>query len=230
MQTIADPEFGEITVVRQALSSRVSIRMTPNGQLRINLPRHVPTMAAKTLLVTSRKQIRKLIFDHQENFSYTTDQQIGKSHHLRIEYGGDSPKVKTTGTHIVASIPDSENILKPDIQQLIRAKIVSALRKEAKSYLPRRLKYLADQYGFSYDQVKLTHASSRWGSCSSRGTISLNIALMNLPFELLDYVLIHELSHTRHMNHSDQFWREVAKYDPDYKQHRNQLKKHTPQI
>ena len=230
MPTITDKEFGEITIKRHALATRVSLRIAPDGRLRISLPKHTPMLAAKTLLATSRGQIRKLLSEHHAKVSYTTDQQIGKSHHLRIEHGGDTPEVKLSGTHIIATIPEHQDVAAPNIQRLIRTKILAALRKEAKGYLPRRLKFLAQEHGFSYEQVKLTHASSRWGSCSSRGTISLNIALMNLPFELLDYVLIHELCHTRQMNHSEQFWREVGAIDPQYKQHRTTLKNYTPSI
>jgi len=92
------------------------------------------------------------------------------------------------------------------------------------------LSFLAEEHGFSFKRTKITHASSRWGSCSSAGTISLNIGLMNLPFELIDYVIIHELCHTRHMNHSASFWREVAQFDPSYKIHRAELKKYSPHI
>ena len=214
------------------MARQVSLKIAPNGQLRISLPTYTPLLAAKMLIKSSRPRIRKLLAEHQQGHDYTHDQPIGKSHHLIIETQPTltEPTIKCSGTRILVKLPPGTDITTPAIQQRIRQVVITALRKEAKSYLPRRLKFLAEEHGFSYQAVKLTHASSRWGSCSSRGTISLNIALMNLPFELLDYVLIHELAHTRQMNHSDAFWREVAAIDPAYKAHRAALKNHTPHV
>lgn len=232
MPTITDSEFGEITVRRSHLARGVSLKIAPNGQLRISLPTHTPLLAAKMLIKSSRPRIRELLTEHQRQHYYTHDQPIGKSHHLIIQSQSAQPEptVKRSGTHIVVTLPPDADIAALPIQSRIRQAIITALRKEAKSYLPQRLKFLAEEHGFSYQTVKLTHASSRWGSCSSRGTISLNIALMNLPFELLDYVLIHELAHTRQMNHSDAFWREVAAINPAYNIHRAALKNYTPHV
>ena len=94
------------------------------------------------------------------------------------------------------------------------------LMKKAKDYLPYRLEYLAKLYGYKYDKCRLTHANTRWGSCSSSRTISLNIGLMNVPEILRDYVITHELAHLNHMDHSDAFWAEVATHDARYKEHR----------
>ena len=161
---------------------------------------------------------------------YDTSQSIGKSHSLVIQTKPTTSSVTTTGTTIFVSTPDESELVSANFQQEIREHIVKALRKEAKSYLPRRLKYLAEKYDFSYGGTKLTHASSRWGSCSSTGTISMNISLMKLPFELIDYVLIHELSHTKFMNHSDDFWQLVKTYEPNYIKYRRELKGFTPNV
>ena len=80
-----------------------------------------------------------------------------------------------------------------------------ALRKEAKAYLPGRLQYWAERYGFTYGKVFIKHNSSNWGSCSTKGNINLNLNLMRVPQEEADYVLLHELAHLRHPNHGPQF-------------------------
>lgn len=229
MPTINDSEFGEIVIRRHHNASRTAISIAPDGRLRITTPARASLMSIKLLVKSSRLEIRELLGKHVNSKKYDKNQQIGKSHSLVIQSGPYS-KVDLVGTKIIVSVAPDEDIVSPVFQQQIRQVIIKALRKEAKSYLPRRLKYLADNHGFDYKTVKLTHASSRWGSCSSQGTISLNIALMRLPHELIDYVLMHELCHTRQMNHSNLFWSELEAIDSDYKQHRRELKKYTPNI
>ena len=104
------------------------------------------------------------------------------------------------------------------------------LMKKAKEYLPYRLEYYANLYGYHYDKSLLSHAGTRWGSCSSNLTISLNIGLMQVPEPLRDYVILHELAHLNHMDHSTAFWTEVGKHDPHYKTHRRQLKAFSPGV
>ena len=230
MTIITDEEFGEIVVKKRSLAKTVSLKIAPDGRIQITMPPYAPLLAAKALIKTSRKQIRELVSQYREKLSYTENRQIGKSHNLLIQTTAKPSSVKIVGTQILAKINEAESVESAANQQLIRSKILAALRKEAKSYLPRRLSFLAKEHGFSFARSKITHSSSRWGSCSSSGTISLNIGMMNLPFELIDYVIIHELCHTKHMNHSTAFWNEVYKFDPQYKMHRNELKKYSPHI
>jgi predicted metal-dependent hydrolase len=157
--------------------------------------------------------------------------QIGKSHTLIVRPTTlTRPSVKRHGQQIIVLMPHGMDLNSPGVARIVRDVVIDALRIEAKSYLPKRLAFLAGKTGLTYERVRFSHASGRWGSCSSNGTISLNIALMKLPFGLIDYVLIHELSHTVQMNHSDVFWKLVETADPAYKMHRRDLKKENPSI
>lgn len=82
---------------------------------------------------------------------------------------------------------------------------IDSLRAAAVEYLPRRIAEIAQQTNFTYSELKITTTRSKWGSCSSNNRISLSIFLMALPKHLIDFVIIHELCHTIHHNHSTQF-------------------------
>ncbi|MDO5481085.1 MAG: M48 family metallopeptidase [Candidatus Saccharibacteria bacterium] len=120
--------------------------------------------------------------------------------------------------------------LKDPASQRARDQKKKLLMKQAKDFLPYRLDYFAKLYGYHYDRLRFSHANTRWGSCSSNGTISLNIGLMNLPEKLRDYVLIHELAHLNHMDHSKAFWAEVGSHDKNYRDHRRRLKGYSPSV
>jgi predicted metal-dependent hydrolase len=85
-------------------------------------------------------------------------------------------------------------------------------RAEAKKILTTRLKQLVDLHGFSCNRVSVRNQQTRWGSCSRKNNISLNIKLVVLPGEMMDYVILHELVHTRVHDHSKKFWSELDKY------------------
>lgn len=231
MPIIQDEEFGKITIRRSIRAKQIRIKVAPDGTLRASLPMYAPILLVKHLVKTSRNELRSMLSRARPEYEYMNGMQIGKSHTLIIhETSGQNFNVSLHGQQIIVKLPQGKNLYDNIVEREIRDKIIAALRIEAKSYLPKRLSFLADKYGYSYERVKFSHASGRWGSCSSNGTISLNIALMKLPFELIDYILIHELSHTKQMNHSSSFWNLVGVADPNYKKHRNALKLQNPSI
>ena len=120
--------------------------------------------------------------------------------------------------------------LKDPSEQRARDYQEKQLMKKAREYLPYRLEYYAKLYGYSYEKCRLSHANTRWGSCSSNRTISLNIGLMKVPEVLRDYVILHELAHLNHMDHSKAFWAEVGSHDKNYKNHEKKLKLFSPGI
>lgn len=231
MSTIIDEEFGTIILRRSAKASHVRIRVAPDGRLRASLPLYAPAFLVKRLIRSSRDQLRAMLHEQHPETTFEHGMQIGKSHTLIVR---QTTLKKTTasrhGQQIIVLLADNETLHDTAVNRIVRDTVIEALRIEAKSYLPKRLSFLAEKNGVNYEKVRFSHASGRWGSCSSNGTISLNIALMKLPFELIDYVLIHELCHTIQMNHSPEFWNLVETADPLYKTHRRVLKKENPSI
>ncbi len=104
-----------------------------------------------------------------------------------------------------------------------RTLLADWLKRRAREYLSGRLRTLAEQHGLHYRRVAVRGQRTRWGSCSGRGTISLNYKLLFLPPALVDHVLLHELAHTRHLDHSPRFWRLLAQLDPDWRTHHDAL-------
>ena len=103
-------------------------------------------------------------------------------------------------------------------------------RAKAKIELSRRLNYLSAKYGFTYNRVFIRNQKTRWGSCSHKDNISLNVKLIRLPDELMDYVILHELVHTRFKNHSKQFWDELDRILVNAKGINAQLKQYTLEL
>lgn len=99
-------------------------------------------------------------------------------------------------------------------------------RKQAAKHIPERVAYFAKQFDLSVEKVRITSARTRWGSCSPKGTLSFSWRMMMTPPEVIDYVVIHELAHTVHHNHSKRFWKLVERWLPEYRESRKQLRQY----
>lgn len=97
-------------------------------------------------------------------------------------------------------------------------------RREARKLFTKKLNHLSEKTGIKYKKLRLSSAKKRWGSCSSSGNINLNWRLVLTKDELIDYVILHEISHIKHLNHSKKFWNYLSSFDPDYKNKRKMLK------
>ena len=118
---------------------------------------------------------------------------------------------KDTRKPIEATTPEN---LTPEEIERIKKKIGS------------RVKHYCMVMGVRVGRITIRNQKTRWGSCSSKGNVNFNYQLYYLPDELLDYVVVHELAHRRHMDHSPEFWAEVARYCPDYQECRKRLKEY----
>ena len=107
-----------------------------------------------------------------------------------------------------------------------KKKLVNFLKKEAKLLFLEYVDRYAERMGTAYKKLSITGARTRWGSCSFDDSLHFSFRLLYAPKEMIEYVVVHELAHTKHKNHSPLFWAEVGKYIPDYKKRRKWLKTH----
>lgn len=101
---------------------------------------------------------------------------------------------------------------------------IAALRQKARDILPGRVAHYAGRMGVTPTGVKITGAKTRFGSCSAKNSLCFSLYLMAYPDAAIDYVVVHELAHIRHKNHSPAFYAEVARVMPDYRERRKLLK------
>ncbi|MFM0646221.1 SprT family zinc-dependent metalloprotease [Paraburkholderia bryophila] len=119
--------------------------------------------------------------------------------------------------------------LQADPQQ-IKDRVQGWLQGEAKRLFGERLAIYSEKLGVSYRTYALSSAATRWGSCSSDGKIRLNWRLIHFPLSIIDYVVAHELAHLREMNHSPRFWQTVESIFPEFREARQTLKSHPPEL
>ena len=138
---------------------------------------------------------------------------------LKLEAGvnGESGKIRFGSEAI--RVRDPAGDLRPAVER--------HLWKLAMRELPPRVLEFAAQHQLQVNRVSVRNQKSRWGSCSRRGTISLNWRLIQSPAFVQDYIILHELCHLRHMNHSRRFWREVERVCPDFEAAERWLKQHS---
>lgn len=178
------PRLGEIKIRRVTLSRRVKLAVHPTKGISVTIP----------WLVSYSRAI-EFINEKEDWISSTLIKQSKKRQEEAIKIGPGSP-LRLIGVNI-----DAERFRIGHFEE----DILKAIRKEAKKYLPERVKFLADKLGFKPGNISIRNNRSNWGSCARSGNISLNMHLMRLSPELADFVIIHELCHLKHRNHGDQF-------------------------
>lgn len=157
---------------------------------------------------------------------------LGENYFLKYEKGDSlsSKKflVEIRKPFLILKVPTSQ--WREDFSKYphpnLRKYILDFYEEAAQRVLPKRARELSDLTGLKPTKVSLRKQRTLWGSCSPSGSIQLNWKLISAPLKVIDYVIIHELAHLKHPNHSKFFWNEVASHCPDYKQLRLWLKKH----
>ncbi|EEG78929.1 M48 family metallopeptidase [Dethiobacter alkaliphilus] len=118
---------------------------------------------------------------------------------------------------------NDDRLLVPHGIDDVKATMILWYKSKAKEVIVKRLDLYSKRLGLEYKAMRITNASRRWGSCSTKGTVNFSWRLVMCPLQVIDYVVIHELCHLKHHNHSQEFWQTVGEYMPDYQIHRKWL-------
>ena len=112
----------------------------------------------------------------------------------------------------------------------VKRALETLYRRKARETFEERAEYFSEQMDVEYEQIEVRNQRTKWGSCSTTGTLGLNWRLMMAPPEIVDYIVVHELAHLRESNHTDSFWSLVAEHDPDYEEHSRWLEQNSTQL
>lgn len=217
---------GTIHVYKRRGTKNIRLSVNADGKIRVTMPTWLPYKAG----VAFAAQKQNWLLSHQDKTSNLEDgQRIGKYHTFRFSVkSGSKVQTRVTATEILISYPTAASTT--EIQNGAHSAAQRALKTEAEQLLPQRLASLSAKTGFTYKSVGVRHLKARWGSCNNKQEITLNYYLMQLPWELIDYVLVHELAHTKHLHHATVFWDTVESVMPNYKERKKLLKQHQPSV
>ena len=197
---------------------RVAVRVIAAGDVELVVPRGMSESRARAFLQSRRQWVTAQV-EHCRALAVPEQdfppRQIGLeaiAERWSLFQGGGKglPRVREAG-------PGLLRLSGAGTREQWQGRLLRWLVKHAHERVEPMLQVLSRQYGFRFQGLKVRRQRTRWGSCSSKGIISINVALLFQPPEVLRYLLVHELSHTKHMNHSIRFWRCVAECEPDYR-------------
>lgn len=221
------PTVGTLYLTKRKNNRNIRLSVTPDGKVRVSLPTWATYQSGINFASAKTAWINRQLSTTRAP-SFTDNQAIGKAHHLSLlAMNGTTIQTRLKLTQAIVYYPYTLSPQDPAVQTAARSVAIRALRQEAQKLLPSRLETLAQQGGFQYNSVSIKQLKRRWGSCNQRQEITLNLFLMQLPWSLIDYVLWHELSHTKHLDHSQQFWEELSRHAPAAKDFRRQLRQFT---
>jgi predicted metal-dependent hydrolase len=201
----------------------IALIIERDGRLIVRAPRRASSESIEKLItqkekwVRSKQELAKEISAAFKPREYVNGEEflyLGKKHPLEIV---ERPKPSLT----------LDGNFQLSRSALTKASLVFEhwYRQQALNVFSERVEWYAKQHGYSYKKIRITSAQTRWGSCSSRGTLSFTWRLIMAPLEVIDYLAVHELVHLKIKNHSKAYWAEVKALMPDHQDRSNWLKK-----
>lgn len=212
----------DVQIARRKGTRHLRLSVKTDGTIRLTVPYGASEQLALKFLNEKLDWIKK----HRKQPLLLRDgDRIGKSHWLHFEQSTSSrPSTRVSANQAIVYYPAEMNIVDHAVQKAAQRITLRVLSTEAERLLPQRLNDLASQNRLNYTSVKVKKLKSRWGSCDSQGNIIFNVYLMQLEWRLIDYVILHELSHVEYQHHQAIFWEQMDILLPDWRERRKDLR------
>jgi predicted metal-dependent hydrolase len=191
------------------------LRLQADGSARVTLPRRGNYSAARQFVLQNIHWLERRLTQRAHHATAACTWKDGTKIFFRGEEVALS-RIEQDGLCVIQIA--EETLTCPSSTRDLRPIVEGHFRQLAARELPARLLELAGLHGFAVRRISIRNQRSRWGSCSVRGTISLNWRLIQTPPFVSDYILLHELAHLTHMNHSKRYWAEVGRLCPDWRE------------
>lgn len=211
-----------VRLVRNTRSKRYVLRLGNRGEIRVTIPRGGSQKEALNLAHANIPWLEKQWEKHKQ----PATRNRGWKHGTRILFRGEPVPLNIIEKNAVRIIQFATEEIVIDAVDEIKPAAEQHLWSMAKLELPPRVAELAMFHEFNFSRSTIRNQRTRWGSCSPGGTISLNWRLIQMPPEVSDYIILHELAHTRFLNHSKRYWTEVRRVCPGYREAEQWIKRH----
>lgn len=223
--------IGKIKIYKRKSNQSLRLTVAADGAVRLTMPLWMPYRVGLSFANTKREWIATQSSQRKSPL-YVNGMRVGKSHHLELRRGQTTDPVKTSVRQTTITVIYGINNDPADdiVQAAVQSACLRALRTQATSLLRQRLDQLSKAHGFIYSSLAIKRMKGRWGSCDQNKNIVFNLFLVQLPWEFIDYVILHELTHTKVLHHGSDFWNELEKVEPHARQRRKAIKMYHPAL
>ncbi len=201
--------LGEVRFSQNSRSRRIRLSVRADRTILVSFPVWVTFREAAAFMTQHTGWIRSRISEKETRWHELTPESVihTRYHTVAFEVAPGGFRVTGSDGRFRIGVPGKESMQSQEFRNFFHKVMTAVYRQEAIGYLPGRTEELARQWGFRYNRLTIRNNRSNWGSCSAANNISLNLQLMQLPDELTDFILLHELVHTKVKNHGPDFWR-----------------------
>ncbi|MEN8252888.1 MAG: SprT family zinc-dependent metalloprotease [Patescibacteria group bacterium] len=204
-------------------SKSIKIKIDGSGQVVVVTPKMTPKFVINLFVKKNKTWIEKALIQQKASKNFAVN-----NNEILI-FGKKYKKIIKSDISILPGVKTIENNININLLKNTKANSEKAinrfLKNTATKYIIPRTHAIAKKMKISFGKITLREQKTRWGSCSSKGNLNFNWRLVHTPPKVIDYVIIHELAHRKHMDHSRSFWNLVEKFDPEHKKNRGWLKR-----